>query len=248
MGDLTMSNFSETFVNPPKAVKETKALLVIGGITYKNYALGDLINLPACKEYSTNWTEKDSLVALGNANTNYSMIKEINCESLLDSKTLNFLGKLWLLGLPARLWDRFGDYFKIICNKKIMQAVVHLVEAEILQAQKKYGQVDVIAHSLGTLILLASNIKVNNVYLCGSPLTSRFWSIRTTANNFFKSNNNHCLATGNVYYCHSKNDPVGTYSMDREQVDLPDYIDCSPISHAFSEYIKTLIERGVVTL
>lgn len=233
-----MSNFSETFVNPPEKAKESRALLVIGGITYKNYAIGDLLKF--AKGYSTSWTDGASLIAFGNKDSKYSMIKEINCEQLLDSKALNFLGNLWLLGLPARLWDRFGDYFKIIGNKEIMKKCTALVEQEILDAKAKYGKVDVIAHSLGTLILLASCSRVNNVLLLGSPLSSRFWSIRTTANKFFEKNGN--CKCNSLLYCHSKNDIVGTNDFSG----WFNCLDCSPVTHSFSEYLQRLIDDKIV--
>lgn len=240
-----MSKFSDTFTNAPSKAKQTRSLLVIGGITYKNYAIGDLIQRPEASQYYTTWKETGSLVATGGDNAKYSMIKEINCEALLDRKLTDWMSKLLLLGIPFRLWDRFGDYFKIIWNKTVMKRVTKLVEREIAQAKSSYGdKVDVIAHSLGTLILLASDVTVDNAYLLGSPLTSRHWSIRHAANDFWNNNDN--LVANNINYCFSENDIVGTHALNHYQAFRN--IDCDPVTHSFSEYLDILLKSQYITL
>lgn len=210
------------------------ALLVLGGITYKNYAIGDLLSMPETKNY---------LNGEGNLDTEYSHIKELDCEQFLDNKTIDFLGRLMVLGIPFRLWDRFGDYFKIIGNKKTMKRVSEYVVHEVELANKLYGQVDLIAHSLGTLIALASDIKVRNLYLLGSPLTSQFWSIRHTANDFIQKNGLEAEAQ-KVQYCYSPLDIVGTRAIEANF----ENINCYPSSHDFSDYMRILLKERVIKL
>lgn len=243
-----MNKFVESFLNPvPKQCK--KVLFVIGGITYKNYAIGDLLTHPSAGKYQVpSFDLNDSLTALGNENTKYDLIKEINCEKLLDGKELKFIDKLFLLGMPFRLWDRFGDYFKLLFNKPLMHSVTNLVESEVNEIRKKYGhdtQIDFIAHSLGTLILLASKVQANTVYLLGSPLTSKFWSIRSTANSFFKNNSR--LLANQIIFAFSQNDIVGTKPAS-SNILFANNIDCTPLDHSFLGYINYLINLFVIKL
>jgi hypothetical protein len=208
------------------------ALLVLGGITYKNYAVGDLVGLPECSNY---------INREGTLDTKYAIIKELDCEQFLDHKIIDLIGRLFILGMPFRFWDRFGDYFKIISSDKLMRKCVEYIQAEVHKAQILYGEVDVIAHSLGTLIVATSNIKVNNLYLVGSPLTSQYWSVRHTANKFIQKNGLNAEAN-NIYYCYSPLDIVCTKPSEAELLN----INCYPCSHNFSDYAKHLINKGIV--
>jgi len=217
------------------------ALLVLGGITYKNYALGDLLKQPEANQYINGNSISD--------NTKYSFIKELDCEQFIDSrlmqsKTIDILSKFFLLGVPIRLWDRLADYFKIIANAEIVKRCTEYVEHEIILANKIYGEVDVIAHSMGTLILLSSQVKVRNLYLLGSPLTSKFFTIRKTANNFLLHKKINC-SSQNTYYCFSANDIVGNTSF---KLDGINNINCYPSKHAFTDYLRYCLGNKIITL
>jgi hypothetical protein len=188
--------------------------VLIGGVTDSNYILKTLLDHPYYKDQGFKFINHNGWVheAINpkDPDNYYQKIIELDCEQFFDTKTINFLGKIWLLGLPWGLWDRFGDYFKAITDKKRMSAISTYInrKLELLQINEGY-ELDVVGHSLGSLLLTQIERPVNKVMMIGSPLTSKHWAVRATANNFV-TNNRKNWAWRKLLYCWNKADRVST--------------------------------------
>lgn len=243
--------FIETFVNPPeKTIEETKqkVLFIIGGISKETYAFRDVVrtcNLQD-KGYTQFYQDENGMLVWGTDETKYKYIKEIDCEQFLDSKAINFFERFLLLGLPFRLWDKFGDYFKAIKDKKRLEAIANLIANEIGFVQAQYGvQVDVWAHSLGTLLASASRAKVDEFHMFGSPLTSKFWSVRKTAQDFKTKLQTGILAKS-IYYHWSPKDIVCTKPVDSDTVNAVNVeYNCK---HDLSAYLAEAMLTGSISV
>lgn len=222
------------------------ALLVLGGITYKNYAVGDLLSMPEANHYYKGH---------GSNLATYGKIEEIDCEQFLDNKITSWFSMFLIIGIPFRLWDRFGDFFKVISNEKVMGEIAIYVESRIKQAIEEYGEVDVIAHSLGTLIILfvlwTTNVRIRNLYLIGSPLTSKYTVIRDLSRKFLINKmdifQNKFGQVLKVFYCWSANDIVSSTPPDQPD-DITQNVDCSDCGHGFKSYLKNLFSEGIIKL
>lgn len=235
--------FTDTFLNSKTANKQKqKILLLIGGITRNLYAFDDLIIKNNINQvgYERYYSDDTGLMAFGGSNTKYLYIKEINCEKYFDSKLLTIFSKPFLLGLPFRLWDKLGDYFKAILNEKKMLEISNCIQAEIEAAQNTYGlEVDIIAHSMGTLLALGAQAKVSDVYLFGSPLTSKYNVIKHTASNYLAKH--YKLSSKNIYYGWSRYDVVCSSASNFKSIEYH-------CSHALHEYLAEALKKGALCL
>lgn len=194
--------------------KKRRALVLIGGVTESNYILKAFLEHPYYQSqgfentYHHGWVHE--AVNPKDPNNYYDKILELDCEQFFDTKAISFLGRIWLLGLPWSLWDRFGDYFKAITDKRRLESISTYInrKLELLQINEGF-EVDVVGHSLGSLLLTQIERPVNKVIMIGSPLTSKHWTVRATANNFVKDNSKN-WAWNKLFYCWNKKDRVCT--------------------------------------
>lgn len=239
--DNNNQKFAETFVNPPG--KKLKVLLVIGGVTQELYALNEIIALDEGKNYQRRWIDNNQVIAYGNENAYYYLIKEINAEQYFDSKILKFFSGIFLLGLPAFIWDKAGDYFKAIFNKKKMELVSILVTKEIMDIKRTLGaEVHLIGHSLGSLLALSAIESVDKVVLMGSPVSSKSKTVRNSALNHLKEYW-HLIASEKYFFW-----------------SLKDFFCCSPAplenfvsiesfgTHKFKDYLRRALDKGILIL
>lgn len=243
------SAFTETFLNPPPVEQKTdrkqKILFVVGGISPETYAFRDLVEHCKIQEHGYHKFYEDGTgsLAFGSDNTKYLYIKEINCEKIFDSKLLNFFSKFFLIGIPFRFWDRIGDYFKAILDEQRLKRIVDLIETEVNVAKKSYGlEVDVWGHSLGTLLLLASDIQVDECYLFGSPLTSKYWSVRKTAQDF--RNKHEALSALQWRYGWSPKDIVCTKPFPSDPGYIQHFNEQYECPHGLSGYLEEATKKG----
>lgn len=125
-------------------MKNSRCLLVIGGITKDLYFKKDL---------------ESNLSLLNKIHKTYDFVKEINTNCIRDKFTPNFLDN--------QAWT---DVFKFFLNPIKRHRIRKLIEKEVEKYQKLGYEVDIIGHSLGTIELADSKIKVKKVLFAGSPL------------------------------------------------------------------------------
>lgn len=153
--------------------KPKKALILVQGITNKNYildALVEYINLGrgrhehrfykiTNKERGISWIGPHDLHG-------YDMIVSIDTEQFLTS---------WSL---FGLWDRLGDY--VLGNYGRIDKVRQAIVKEIERLRKEYGItcIDAVGHSYGSQALAGVETEFNVVVFAGSPITSKHWYVR----------------------------------------------------------------------
>lgn len=226
-----------------------KILFIIGGVTPKNYALEQLLSHRWVRNKGYALAVKDGnpskFIALGSEISNYYAIEEIDCEQFFDSKALTFFEKLFLFAIPARLWDRIGDYYKALRDTERLEKISACITQKIKEVQELGYQVDVIGHSLGSLLALGADVDIENLYFLGSPLTSENWLIRSTAN---KHASIHALLNANkIYYSWSPKDFICTKPIDDPGViNVPESLPSSgyAASHALSDHLTECFNRG----
>lgn len=119
-----------------------RALVVVQGIHEELYAKNAL---------------KKSKLDIGQ----YNEIRFIDTEEVFDA---------W--SPKIKWWDKFGDVVKFYLNVNRRKAVCRKVTKTVGQLQKVNYEVDILAHSLGTVITLCSKARnVRRLYLLGSPLS-----------------------------------------------------------------------------
>jgi hypothetical protein len=232
-----------------------KILLVYNGINANEYALKSLLEH---QEFKGKYEKLDSIIGIKpilnkyfkaykrvDGNSHYDLIVEVQTEKFFDSAVLNFFQKFWLIGVPLIWWDKLGDYLKAITNERLMNGIKHCVKELVTALKDKYTdvEIDCVAHSLGTLIALDSEARFEKVFLMGSPLTSRLWSIRTTATNFIRKRKAP-TSVANVWYFYSKKDIVCTKLLRADGYGLWN-IECN-CSHAIEGYIDEAVKKGLL--
>lgn len=128
--------------------------------------------------------------ALGEAGVklgSYEKVIFLNIEKIFDKKIMGWLS-LFLFPfkfIPGvrKLEDKYMDVVRFYYNKKKRIEICRYIRTEINKLTRKYGDVDVYAHSLGTVALLSTKVKVRNVHLFGSPLGFGLTPLRKFARN-----------------------------------------------------------------
>lgn len=140
-----------------------KALLLVQGINSKNkYLLNDL-NKSGYKP------------------DDYNLIEEVDTESEFDKAWFNRIPVLGQGFVAQYLGDVWQFYSKLHTKKR--QDVCRKVRERIFQLQDTGYQVDIISHSLGTVIALccgseARPVKIDTHVILGSPIGIGFWGLR----------------------------------------------------------------------
>ena len=137
-----------------------KALVLVQGISNKDNYIKDALltsdfNLDSYDEWVTAKTEK----AL---------------DGLFEKVTFGLTSFIGIV-------DRFGDPIRYLFSEKHRKAACRAVNKEVKKLIDSGYEVDILAHSLGTIIALTSGttknmIQINNFYSFGSPLGSAFFS------------------------------------------------------------------------
>ena len=129
-----------------------KVLLVLGGICPQPYAYDDVV--------------KSSFDHLG-----YDEIIQIDYEPFLDKRYewIPFYNRM-------RILDKRGDWWQFALHPEVREAIRADV-CEKINNQPVDVQIDIVAHSLGTWVILGCPVKVNKVMLFGCPIGSRSWIV-----------------------------------------------------------------------
>lgn len=140
--------------------------------------------------------------------------------------------------------DQYGDFIKFFLNKKRARAVTRELEQVIWRLQEKDQFIDVWAHSLGTIILLCSRVKVRSVKLFASPLGLDWRIPRKWVQEYVRDNK--ALYPGSIEYYWSKNDFVSC-EMDQDVKNIMSSFMC-PVayyeyetSHSILEYLQEML-------
>jgi hypothetical protein len=84
----------------------------------------------------------------------------------------------WVSKLPV-IGDKFGDIWNFYKNEQARIKACKLTSERIIEAKKEFKQVDILCHSLGTVVTLCSGpehstrrppIEIDNLYFLQSPL------------------------------------------------------------------------------
>ena len=144
-----------------------KALVLLQGIATKHYIEKALV---------------DSAIPTDQ----YDLIEYIPTEKYLDKGSW-FSWILLRVPFIRKHWDRFGDIFRYFYNKKTRKKVCSVVNEYISELKKKDYEVDILSHSLGSIIGLTcgkkkSPLSVGKFYAFGSPLGFAFKPFRSIVN------------------------------------------------------------------
>jgi hypothetical protein len=157
-------------------VKKNKSLIVVQGINDKVYLM------EAIKRSTFNTDA-------------YKEVVEVATERVLDDHMNKFFK--WL-----PFYDRVSD-IKYLFSKSLRIDCTHEIYKTVGEMRGLGRDVDVIAHSLGTLMILNSPVEVNNVYLIGSPLSMAGISRLVR----WKTKNTYMTCT-RLFYVYSPLDPI----------------------------------------
>ncbi|MCH2079643.1 hypothetical protein [Prochlorococcus sp. ALOHA_ZT_50] len=166
-----------------------KALVLVQGISNKNNYIEDSL------------LESDFLL------DDYDKWVTAKTEKALDGLFEKFtFGVTSFIGIV----DTFGDPFRYLFSKKHRKAACRAVNSEVKKLTAQGYEVDILAHSLGTIIALTSGtaksaINVNTFYSFGSPLGSTIfpWLFRRHVQKYIYGINIKTL-----YYCWNSKDFV----------------------------------------
>lgn len=174
--------------------------------------------------------------AVKNSNLDLSVYDKV-----IQVKTEKLLDMSWVSKLPF-IGDKHGDYVQYFLSKSRRKKLSRLVRQLITVLRIKYDVVDVIAHSLGSVIALTSKTSVNNFYSLGSPLSFKnSWLgafVRYHTKKYLKLD-----VTNNFYYAYSPKDIVCSHYNKKVAKLLQDY-KVEPIKsdsrHSADEYLDDI--------
>lgn len=118
--------------------------ILIGGITDKMYVANDIQSNPSIKGYFEE---------------HFNEVVELNVNAILD----------WGV-VPFKPLLKYGDVVRFYVNPVRRRACTDLVERTIKKYQDLGYKVTIVAHSLGTVVAMDSEITVDSVMLCGCPI------------------------------------------------------------------------------
>lgn len=181
-------------------MKKKKALILVQGITAKNYILNDLIDyLGLDYKQLTIDTQNCVTVFYSENYSNYDLIISVNTEKFLSK---------WSL---FRLWDKLGDY--ILGNLGRVEKVREVILGIIADLSEDYI-IDGLGHSYGGQTLAGVDYRFDQLVLCGAPITSRWWSVRTWTKK--ELSNNKKASARILHYIWNKFDQVCCKPFQRE--------------------------------
>lgn len=176
----------------------------------------------------------------------YDVIAPVNTDQFF-AKISNIPSKI--------LGSVLSDVWNYYTNGKARREACREVRKTITELQSKGFEVDILAHSLGTVITLCSGgnsparaISVNNVYLLGSPLGigNLFARMKTNGHTERYSNN---FDAKKIFYLWSEKDYVSKILKGRTLDILKARSVESPVTyhtdtnHASSEYLDSLVSE-----
>ena len=153
-----------------------RILILVQGITSKDYILSDVLSylnepLPPLQQVKWSYSFLDGLaIKVSHSNTPYQHIISIDTEKLLFNHPIPLVDKLgdWVTGFRKNKIARVREALRNIVD--------HFSDCEI----------DIIGHSYGAQSVLGSEVTVRKVILCGAPLTSKSWYVRTKCEKDFE--------------------------------------------------------------
>lgn len=141
----------------------------------------------------------------------YGSEEYIDTESIFD--------RHWTWTKPIPYSDSLGDVAKFYLSKKVRGETRQLMRKHLSSEHNQGAKVDVVAHSLGTMITLTCGTKKHKVdfgdlYLMGSPLALKNWLGRKlfVHPNYKKhvkdKDNVPNISCDNIYFVWSRNDDI----------------------------------------
>ena len=113
----------------------------------------------------------------------YDLVEYAETEEVFDVVKDNL--PFYFKWLPSNIKDYFADLWGYFTNRYVANIINTRIENTILRLQAAGYQVDILAHSLGTVISMCLGskdrpLKVNNFYSLNSPIgislrTARLW-------------------------------------------------------------------------
>jgi len=142
---------------------------------------------------------KTALRSSGFDHSVYEKLPYVKTEETFDAFSIEFD---W--------WDKYGDIVKFFFNPFRRKAVCKLLEKKVERLKKLGYEVDIMCHSLGTCIVLCSNVQVDKVYMIGSPLSMKTPILGKMVRDYIKKEMNGFKANL-INYVWSERDSVCNY-------------------------------------
>lgn len=212
----------------------TKALLVIQGIAN---AQGYLYKDISCDVFFT---------------SKYDQIVDIPTDTIFAKKTP------WYLKPLGKIGSSLDDVFDYLARTEERIETCRLVRESIRKVQGQGYEVDIICHSLGTLLTLTCGpnnpinpIVVNNVYMMGSPLGFKFLLMRRKVEAHCERYSSNFFAK-KIFYLYSERDPVSCAITGRNMEiisnrSVDSHIYHTSTTHSAQEYLGFLKEEDKIT-
>lgn len=191
--------------------KKNKSLIVVQGINDKVY-LVDAINRSNFKTDA------------------YKEFIEVGTEKILDDHVNKFFK--WL-----PFYDRLSD-IQYLFKRRVKNECTHEIYKTVGNMRSLGRDVDVIAHSLGTLMVLNSPVELNNVYFIGCPLSMMGISKLVR----WKTSNSY-MTCKRLFYIYSPVDPICHFYNNKVKDFLKSYNVIPIVStsgHSATEYLNQL--------
>jgi hypothetical protein len=102
-------------------------------------------------------------------------------------------------------YDKYGDITQFFFNKRNRRKLRKYLNKILINLEKQGYEVDIYAHSLGTLVALLSNRTIDNLYMLSSPLSMAAvgWKVRKEMRKRVRLTINK-----EVYYIYGKKDLI----------------------------------------
>jgi len=166
--------------------KPKKALLLVQGINEGKYI-------------------KDEVLQSNFDTSSFDKIKVIDTEGIYDRSKKNPL----LFWRRNKIWDKYGDviqfYVTPFSNKR--KAICRRIRDRVKALQGEGYEVSVLAHSLGTTMVMSSKVRIHDFYCFGSPVGFFIGFLRGFILNHLKRFIKH-FSVVNFMFCSSPNDKV----------------------------------------
>lgn len=109
--------------------------------------------------------------------SSYNKVIQVPTEAIFDSSVVN---KIPLLG------PKYGDIWQYFTQKAQRKKVNREARLMIKKLRVDYDEVDVLSHSLGTIIALTCRAKINTLFCFGSPISFKLLGVGKYVQNHVK--------------------------------------------------------------
>lgn len=143
----------------------------------------------------------------------YDLVNYVPTEKHLDNAGW-FSFAMRFVPWANKKWDQYGDIYRYFYNKKTRRKVCGLVNEYITHLHKEGYEVDIAAHSLGSIIALTcgkknSVVKISKFFSFGSPLGFKLSPFKGIVNKHVRKFS-YNLEGHRFHYCGNEDDFVCT--------------------------------------